>query len=71
MRTSQKDKERERERERERKREREEMQNVRNVSSPENTWPWQLLSSAEPVFCCFTVKVALSGSQKVQGTKTH
>lgn len=62
-RTSQKDKEREREWG--------EMQNVRNVSSPENTWPWRLLSSAELVFCCFTVKVALSGSQKVQGAKSH
>lgn len=42
MRTGQKDKERGSEGAGE-------MQNVRNVSSPENTWPWQLLSNAELV----------------------
>lgn len=26
------------------------MQNVRNVSSQENTWPWQRLSNAELLF---------------------
>ncbi len=29
------------------------MQNVRNVSSWENNWPWRLLSNAEQV--CFSV----------------
>lgn len=36
-----------------------EMQNVRNVRSQENTWPWQVLSSAQLVFFFFVSQLKL------------